>query len=146
MFFKKYTEIISLIVVFLSIIIGLYLYVFHFKPPTPINSASLPPAGFQLELVSNSWCKKYDFAIMEGQVKNTSNIPLRSVAAIASFYDENGVVVASSEALIDCNPILPGQTSPFKVITIWDPAMKKAGVEFKFLMGGTIFTRHPSEK
>jgi len=54
---------------------------------------------------------------------------------VATFYDANGGFITTSDALIDYNPILPGQTSPFKVMKTENPAMKKASVEFKYLMG-----------
>jgi hypothetical protein len=92
----------------------------------------------KLELVKWTWGEEYDYAIAEGQVKNISSESIRSVQAVVTFYDKNGEFITSDDALIDYNPILPAQTSPFKVMATWNPAMKKAGIEFKELMGGTI--------
>ncbi|MGB7592555.1 MAG: FxLYD domain-containing protein [Terriglobia bacterium] len=96
------------------------------------------PAAPQLELKNFGWHTEYGYAILEGQVTNISAVPLKNVTAVASFYDAKGGFVTSSEALIEYNPILPGQTSPFSVGTTENPAMKKAAVDFKDLLGGTI--------
>lgn len=94
----------------------------------------------QLELINSHWSEEYDYAIYEGQVKNISNLKLENVQAVVTWYDENGNMITSSSALIEYNPILPGQSSPFKVMKTYNPAMKKAGAEFSHLMGGTIKT------
>lgn len=99
------------------------------------------PTGPMLELIKSHWYTEYGYAIYEGQVKNISSQPLKNVEAVATFYDSNGQFITSSDALIDYNPILPGQISPFKVMKTENPAMKKASVEFKYLSGGSILYR-----
>jgi hypothetical protein len=99
-----------------------------------------------LELVKYVWHIEYGYAILEGQVTNISSQPLKNVAAVASFYDSNGGFITSSDTLIDYNPVLPGQTSPFKAMATENPTMKKAGVAFKELMGGTIPFRNAESK
>ena len=95
-------------------------------------------ASCQLELVNSRWSENYGYATYEGQVKNISNTKLDDVQAVVTWYDKNGNMITSSSALIEYNPILPGQVSPFKVIKTYNPAMEKAGVEFSKLMGGTL--------
>ena len=112
---------------------------------SPVGSAGRQTGGVEgpaLELVNSSWHEESGYAIFEGQVKNISSSPLENVEAVVSFYDGGGGFITSSDALIDFNPILPGQTSPFKVMKTENPAMKKAGVEFKHLMGGSIRYRN----
>lgn len=106
-------------------------------------SVAGPPAatGPQLELQSWHWGEEYSHAIAEGTVKNISGENLRNVTAVVTFMSKDGSFITSSDALVDYNPILPGQTSPFKVITTHNPAMRRARVEFKELMGGTIAYR-----
>lgn len=107
--------------------------------PTATNDTPSPKVVEpQLELVAYSWSTESGYAILEGQVKNISSLSLQNVTAVASFYDANGGFITTSDALIDYNPILSGQTSPFKVMKTENPAMKKANVEFKYLMGGSI--------
>lgn len=97
-------------------------------------------ASCQLELVNTLWSEGYGYATYEGQVKNISNSKLKNVQAVVTWYDRNDNMITSSSALIEYNPILPGQSSPFKVMKTYNPAMGKAGVEFSHLMGGTIRT------
>jgi hypothetical protein len=53
---------------------------------------------------------------------------------------------SSDDALIDYNPILPGQKSPFKVYATWNPAMDNASISFKFMGGKSIPTARPLKK
>jgi len=100
-----------------------------------------------LELITFNWHTEHNYAIVEGQVKNISSGSLKNVTIVASFYDASGSFITSADALIDYNPILPGQISPFKAMHTENPAMKKAGVEFKYLMGGSIpFQKAQSKK
>ncbi len=108
------------------------------SPGSYSSEPSSHTEGPSLELVSSRWYKESGYAIFEGQVKNISSSPLESVEAVATFYDSAGGFITSSDALIDFNPILPGQTSPFKVMKTENPAMQKAGVEFKHFSGGSI--------
>ena len=95
-------------------------------------------SGPQLECLGYRWHIESGFAILEGRVKNITSQSMKNVTAVASFYDGSNGFITSSDAIIDYNPILPGQVSPFRVMQTENPAMKKAGIEFKYLMGGTI--------
>ena len=68
--------------------------------------------------------------------------PIENVQAIAIFSDANGDFITSADALIDYRPILPGQSSPFKVMKSENPAMKSARMEFKQFAGGELKTYH----
>jgi len=93
-----------------------------------------------LELISSRWSHEYGYATYEGQVKNISDSRLKNVQAVVTWSDKNHNFITSDSALIDYNPIMPGQTSPFKVMATFNPAMHYARVEFSFLMGGKIKT------
>jgi len=91
-----------------------------------------------LELQTWHWGESYSHVIAEGSIKNVSSESLKNVTAVVQYYDKEGTFITSSEALIDYNPIMPGQVSPFKTITTANPAMKRANINFKSLMGGTL--------
>lgn len=92
-----------------------------------------------LEVLNWKWYRSSDYYVeAAGEVKNISGEPLENVTAVVSFYTKDGTFVTSSEALVDFNPILPGQVSPFHVIETFNPEMSKANLQFKFLLGGTI--------
>jgi hypothetical protein len=100
--------------------------------------SDIPSEVKQLALIAHKWRNEYGYAIMEGQVMNISQRPLDEVEAVATFYDETGGFITSHDAIIEYNPIRPYQISPFKVATTYNPDMKKANVEFKYLVGGSI--------
>jgi hypothetical protein len=57
---------------------------------------------------------------------------------VGTWYDKDGNFIKFDDALIDYNPILPGQTSPFKTISTGNPAMARYSVGFKTLFGGSL--------
>ncbi len=82
----------------------------------------------------------YGLVTAEGQIKNISNKSLRNVQAVATFYDAQGQFITSGTAIIEYNPILPRQTSPFAAMVSFNPAIEKADIEFKYFGAGTIST------
>jgi len=94
-----------------------------------------------LELQSLHCYSEYGYFIIEGMVKNISGESLESVLAVGNTYTADGEFVKSSDALIEYNPILSGQTSPFKTMATDNPAIKKCDVNFKEFWGGTILTK-----
>ena len=98
---------------------------------------------YELELLNWSWSiiASGTFVEAKGEVKNISGQSLRNVVAMATFYDQNGNFITADEALIDFNPILTNQKSPFSVLETYNPAMRGATIQFKFLFGGTIPTK-----
>ena len=110
---------------------------------TPAAAARpLPPPEPQYDLAlisSKGYESEYGgYHITEGLVKNISDKPLKNVTAVGIWLDKDGEFIKADDALIDYNPILPGQTSPFKTMSTGNPAMSKYRVEFKTLMGGTL--------
>jgi hypothetical protein len=111
------------------------------KNPTPTVSNS----GYKLELLDWHWVIDQDYAITEGEVRNISNETLADVAVKVVFYDSDQRFIRSEENLIAFNPISAGQTSLFRVKTIYNPVMTSAGIEFKFLSDGSIWTKSVSQ-
>jgi hypothetical protein len=105
-----------------------------------LNSKQQARANSQLQLLSWHWGEEYDYAIAEGEVKNITGQSIESVTALVTWYDSNGNLITSDDALIDYNPLMPGQRSPFKVMARYNPQMKKASIRFKQLMGGDLST------
>lgn len=113
---------------------------------TPVGSASTsskPEPAEQLELLSSRGYESDGggYHIVEGEVKNISGERLQSVAAVGTWYGNDGTMITSDDALIEFNPIMPGQTSPFKTMSRTNPLMTKYSVSFKKLFGGTISTK-----
>lgn len=95
-------------------------------------------ASATLRVGSWNWGIQYDFAIAEGQITNVGYESLKNVSAQVTYYTASGGFITSDDALIEYDPLLPGQTSPWKVITRGNPAMARATVEFKTLRGRTL--------
>jgi len=97
-------------------------------------------ANFDLELLTWRWSSEYGYVTAEGQVRNNSGRKLERVQALVTWYDKNGDMITSEASLIEYDPILPEQKSPFKVMKRYNPAMKSATIEFKFMWGNRIPT------
>lgn len=109
------------------------------SPSSATTQSPLPtPEQPKLLLLNWTWHEEYGYAIVEGEVQNISQETLKNVEAVAKFYAADKKFITSDDSLIAYNPILPGQTSPFKVSTTHNPAMKSASITFKELMGGAI--------
>jgi hypothetical protein len=92
-----------------------------------------------LRLGKWSWHKSSSSHVTaEGEVTNISGESLKNVEAIVTFRTKSGDFITSDSAIIDYNPVLPDQTSPWKVIAKWNPEMETASVQFKTLWGGTL--------
>lgn len=104
------------------------------------TSTPIPPP-YKLALISASCGRQYSYIICEGFVKNVSARALDNVEAVVSLLNSDKVPFASDSALIDYRPILPDQTSPFKIYATYNPAFSYWRVEFKEFFGATILTR-----
>jgi len=111
------------------------------QSPTP-TSATAKTSSYQLESISRAWSREYGYITLEGEVRNISGLSINEIVAVAKAYTEDGTFVKSDDALIDYQPLLAGQASPFKVIMSDNPAIKSMRVEFKKFWGGTISTKY----
>jgi hypothetical protein len=92
-----------------------------------------------LERISFKWYQSSrSYVTAEGEVKNISGVPLRNVMAVITYRTKEGDFITYDRALIEYNPIMPDQKSPFKVITTYNPLMDTAYLEFQFLSGEKI--------
>ena len=63
---------------------------------------------------------------------------MENVLAVGTWRTADGTFIKSDDALLDYNPIMPGQISPFKIYSTYNPAMKRCNLSFRYLMGGAI--------
>ena len=96
-----------------------------------------------LTLISKSCTSSYGYMTCEGFVQNTTASAMSNVMVVITWVDSNGVPQRTDEALIDYNPVLAGQQSPWSMIGNHNPALNRYRVSFKELLGGTI--RHIDE-
>lgn len=91
-----------------------------------------------LEVLSFRCSEEYGYSTVEGEVRNLTSEKLENVTAVGEFRTAGGDLVTTASAIIEYNPLMPGQRSPFKAMTTHNPLSVKCGVEFKYLLGGTI--------
>lgn len=88
----------------------------------------------------NSWrCyTEHGYWHVAGTVTNITSSNLDKVTAVATFETKEGQFVKTDDAMIDYQPIMPGQTSPFDVITTGNPSIWQCRLAFKHLFGAAI--------
>lgn len=137
------------VVLVLPILVGL---ISQFSRWVPLNGSGPPagastPAKAPLELIS--WrCDRESggWLYVRGEVRNVSGERLQNVTAVGEFRTEKGDLVSAETALVEFNPLMPGQTSPFRVSYRGNPEAKRCGVSFKRLMGGALDFTGPKGK
>jgi len=96
----------------------------------------------KLELQSWRCYEESGYKHVVGEVKNISDDPLYRVQVVGVFRAENGDFIKSSDALIEYDPVMPNQISPFKTLTKFNPLMSSCEISFSKLGGGKInFTK-----
>ena len=118
------------------------------SPPqstTRSSGGTISQSSPDLVLLSSSGSDSYGYHQVTGEVQNISGRSLRNVEAVISWYSDSGQFVTTDSSLIEFNPLLQGQTSPFKVMTRSNPEMKKFTVAFKQFGGATLQTRDDSK-
>jgi hypothetical protein len=110
-----------------------------FSPTPSINSALKPTASTAsppLKLLASTCNHDNGFIQLEGEVQNISSKKLDNVEAVGLFRAKDGTLVKSVDMLVEYNPIMPNQTSPFHVITTTNPMIKTCNISFKSLTTG----------
>ena len=83
------------------------------------------------------------FAYARGRFTNISGVRLENVLALAEWYTRDDTFIVADDALIDLDPLLPGQSSPFETISRYNPAMQSCRVVLKDLFGPELPTERP---
>jgi hypothetical protein len=100
-------------------------------------------SSYKLEIVSLRCSKEGGYVRVNGEVRNISSEPLENVEVVASFSSADGTLVKSGSALIDFNPLLPGQSSAFEARAEDDPEVSNCNYIFRKLGGEEIRARIP---
>ena len=72
---------------------------------------------------------------------NLTDKPIDSLTAVIEFRTADGTFVKSEMGIVEFQPLLPGQTSPWKVMTTHNPAIEKVGLRFKRMFSGAVSAR-----
>jgi len=123
---------LAIIVVVSLSAIGYFYISSKTSPPAIAKQSSRQAADIRpLELLARKCGKENTNVYIVGDVKNISSESMEKVVAVAMFRTKDGALVKSEEAVIEFNPILPGQTSAFKVGGTDDPAITDCYLSFK---------------
>lgn len=111
--------------------------------PTRVPTRTPVPPPYKLALISASCTRHADigYSECEGFVKNISNQTLEDIQVVIEWVDDGGTPRSSDDALIDYNPLLAGQESPWSTVGDYNPALTHFRVRFTEFFGGTILTR-----
>ncbi len=74
----------------------------------------------------------------EGLVSNLSDHALKGIEAVAIFYAKDMTFISSESSFISYDPLLPKQSSPFKVYASYNPRIAYVSVSFKYFIGTSI--------
>lgn len=74
----------------------------------------------------------------EGRVTNNTTKTLRNIQAMVEYETSSGQFITSDFSTIDLRDLLPGQSSPFSVMTSYNPAMHSASLRFREFYGPLI--------
>lgn len=96
--------------------------------------AARPP----LKVNSYNCVREYGFMTITGTVTNRSSQSINNLMVMGLFGTADGTIAKTADAMVDFQPLLPGQESPFKALTTINPALTTCGVKFKILMGGEV--------
>lgn len=86
-----------------------------------------------LTVLSSRCVQEHGYVHYIGEVKNRSKQKLSNIIAHVTFRTSTGEVVKTGEALLDFNPLMPSQTSPFTVLATDNPMIKRCELNFKVL-------------
>lgn len=93
---------------------------------------------FDIEIISFKWHRSSNsFVTAKGQIRNLSDNSL-NILAIVTYKTKNEAFITYDSALIEYTPLLAGQTSPFEIITPYNPEMASATIEFSKHNGGKL--------
>lgn len=110
-----------------------------FSPTSSVNpsvKAMVSTTSPSLKLLASTCNHDNGFIHLEGEAQNISAKKLENIEAVGLFRAKDGTLVKSAEMLIEYNPIMPNQASPFHVITTSNPMIKTCNVSFKSLSTG----------
>ena len=104
----------------------------------PTRAGPTPSETPPLRLLGHGCRQEYGYQICEGEVRNVSSERLENVMVEVRFKDRTGSFIKSEDALISYQPLMPGQTSPFKVGTSANPMIWHYTIGFKQMFGGEL--------
>ena len=110
------------------------------------GTAHAQSPGTPLELLSFRCEKQHSYVFVRGEVRNVSNQPIEHLMAVGVFRAEDGTLIKSGDSLVEYDPLMPGQASPFSVGETDNPLIKRCEIAFKTMWGSRVaYTSKPKQ-
>jgi hypothetical protein len=106
--------------------------------PTASRVGAVTSDAPPLRLLGHNCRKEYTYQICEGEVRNVSGERLDNVMAEVRFQDQAGTFIKSESGLIEYQPLMPSQNSPFKIATTSNPQIRHFTISFQEMFGGEL--------
>ncbi|MGX5805920.1 hypothetical protein ACWGS9_32605 [Bradyrhizobium sp. Arg314] len=88
--------------------------------------------------IDGSRCEtEYGFIKITGRMTNKTSRAIENLMAVGMF-SSNGDYFKSATAMVEYQPLLPGQTDPYTVMTTANPAITNCLTTFKTMFGGEV--------
>lgn len=98
---------------------------------------SFPVASLQINY-SQSYKPLPDRIAVAGEVKNIDANVLPDVEAIVYWYDKSGNLITTDTDRIQAQPLLPGRSSTFEIISVYEEGMVDYQLSFRTSSGGDV--------
>lgn len=110
------------------------------RPPAKMAPAPERPKTPPLLLHKWRFTSKESSRIctVEGEVSNVSDEPIQALQVVVTYRTKDGSFITSDFSYVEFLPLMPGQKSPWKVMSRWNPEMETASVRFKTTRSGEI--------
>jgi hypothetical protein len=108
--------------------------------PTP-SAVSVPP----LQLLSVTCAVEHGYGYVRGEVKNVSNSAIKGLMVVGEFRQADGTLIKTADSVVDYDPLMPGQSSPFEALTPHNPLATKCQIGFKTFWGPEIPHTKPDD-
>ncbi len=109
--------------------------------PSPAAVAEPLPPPCDLELLAVDSYRQGGLVVVEGRISNVGRRALSLVWAVAQWYDRQWQPVKSFSAPIRQDPLLPAQSSPFRVVATDHPDIAYYTIDFREAEGDFLLVR-----
>lgn len=116
------------------------------SPALPIALSDAPAAvtpqpDYRLALLSSSVKLEGDRATFEGLVENLTDLPVHGLLAVVTLYGPDNLPIAARDALVDRDPLPPGESCSWRVTAKLTTETSRSSVEFRGWHVGSFSTR-----
>jgi hypothetical protein len=109
--------------------------------PSNANASGTPTRPVLELLSARSYQSSSSYVTVEGEVRNLSGSRLDKLLVIVTWRGADGTHITSTKVLVEYDPVLPGQATPFKAIAKRNPVMDRFDVEFMEIGGPILPTK-----